>query len=161
MAQRKFDDFLENGSLPDDAREQELAALLAEVEALDEPDPGAAYWHQFNGRLKTRLAKAPARKKRFAKMPLWAGLAAAAVLLIVLVPPGAEPQQQGLDQLSVADLVLIDEAFPLVEEESSVDLADSDLEVILESLDTSETELFDDLISMEPEELKSLWEREG
>jgi hypothetical protein len=60
------------------------AAQLGDLmRALDEdavPDPGEAYWEHFSGRVQQRLARA-----RRTTWPVWAGLAAAALLVLALV----------------------------------------------------------------------------
>ena len=43
------------GYLPSDPEERELASLLAQVGALDSPDPGDVYWRRFIQRLEEKL----------------------------------------------------------------------------------------------------------
>lgn len=153
--------FPEKGSV-ENAEERALSQLLAEVEALEEPDPGAAYWNGFDDRIQARLHPTQPRRRR-GPWPLWLGLAAAAVLLLMLLPRGIAPKSaHSLDQLSGNDLALIGEAFaPLPVEEATLAPSEGELDILLDSLDERGSEIFDDLIEVDPQALKLLWEREG
>jgi len=145
----------------DSAEERALSQLLTEVEELEEPDPGPAYWNAFDNRIRARLHPVRARRRR-GPWPLWLGMAAAAVLLLVLVPRRDTPQPpHGLDQLSGNDLALIGEAFAPAMEEASLAPSDGELEILLDSLDERGSEIFDELIDVDPAALKILREREG
>ena len=164
MNKEEIYDYLDDPTkVPTDAEAREMTALLRSLETEAVPDPGQDYWNNFNARLQTRLEADRQRKPRFLRLPVWMGALATAVLVIAfLVPLGNRSHQVetlSLASLSDADLLLISETYaPLDDEDMSLDLADSDLDLLLEAVDGDDWD--EDLFEVDPNLLQSIW-KEG
>ncbi|MDJ0836058.1 MAG: hypothetical protein QNK37_06035 [Acidobacteriota bacterium] len=164
MNKEEIYDYLDDPTKePTDAEAREMTALLRSLETEVVPDPGQEYWNNFNAGLQTRLEASRQRKPWFLRLPVWMGALATAVLVIAfLVPMGNRSQQVetlSLASLSDADLLLISETYaPLDDEDMSLDLADSDLDLLLEAVDGDDWD--EDLFEVDPNLLQSIW-KEG
>lgn len=145
MNQDQFDAFLEDSTnLPEDSEQKELALMFKEIEDLDPPDPGQAYWNQFNSRLQQRLEQP---KKSFWQMWLKPGVAllTTAVLLVILIPkPSGTQEALSLANLDDDYLLVIGEMYASdFWANTNQEIAENDLDLLLETTET----LFDDPFS--------------
>jgi hypothetical protein len=173
MSKQRFYDYLDDPSkLPDDPESAELANLLKEVSDLETPDPGQAYWNQFNSRLQQKLDGRKARRRR-GILPAWAlGIAslAAAVLLAVWFIPGPTSLENDQSAETTSLEALDDDALLLLGQvyETSFDSADYQLDEaninLLVDTFTAPTEagwFEEDFTSFDAEAFIALWETEG
>ncbi len=85
----------DNKVLPSDPEAEGLTELLRQLEELKAPDPGLAYWNQFNRRIQARISVEDPSRSRFSwlSLPVWVGLAAAVFLAVILLQdPKAPPR---------------------------------------------------------------------
>jgi len=164
MRNKEFDAFLDDGTrLPEVPDEKELALILREVESLPDEQPVATYWDHFNQRLHARIDATQAKPgwwSRF-RYALWPSLALAAVLLfVVLRPITVDPS---LELLSNESLQFIASIYELEEEASGIDVAESDMDLLLDSMGNSgdPLDLLDEIELPSGEELKELLNLEG
>jgi len=145
MTQDSFHRFLDNQeNVPKENEARELVLLLQEVSELDkDEDPGQAYWNQFNHRLQNRLDRV-GKPRRFRGVRPWLVFAGMAAVLMAafLWPNRQDPQsEKTLASLDMEHLSIIGEMYsePFLDE-SNYELADQDLDLLLEVTNP----LFDD-----------------
>ena len=184
MGKKDFYDYLDDPGRPlSEQDDQELARILEAVEREDIPEPDQAYWNGFNQRLQTRLDQVPRRavKRQWFRLPAWAGLLGAAMLLfLVLAPdmmrrtlqsPASEPshvpslESLGEEHLSLLGAVLEDVEL-YADDESDRDEAanaDEDLDQLLDVLAPLEEEgdFLDDYETIDMNDFKTVWGTEG
>ena len=167
MRKKDFYRFLDDPN-PDleSSLDEETLQLFKQLETLPEEEPGEDYWQGFNHRLQARLEGLPKKPKPWyaGGWMLWATLASAAVLLWVMLPLRS-PASPRLEDLSQTELAFMSELFqPQDELFPDSDLV-SDTEAFL--FEEMELEIWDnglfeeDIINVNPEELKSQWSLEG
>ena len=157
-------DFLDDPSLePCEPHEAELAALYREVSNLEEPDPGQSYWNHFNHRLQNRIDRLPVKTSIWIwfRAPLWAG-AALVFALAFLFWPNAQPSPS-LENLDAEELQILAQLYEPAEDELAFDLADSEVDLLLDIYEPVSAGPFDeeDFVEVSPEEFKALWNLEG
>ena len=163
MNKDQFDQFLDNPDMElTDATTRDMAALLRTLETDEAPEADQVYWNNFNARLQTRLDEGK-RKPWFLRGPVWMGtLATAAIVAAILLPDFKTTNLESftLASLSDADLNLISEVYvPLDEEDVAIDLADADLDLLLDSVGGDEWDA-EGFLDVDPEQLESIW-KEG
>ncbi len=143
--------YLDQPHRPEPGQHQDpLVHLLKEVEAMPEQGPDEAYWQYFDTRLKHRIAQSVATPKPWytrLRLPLALSLVAAALLLFLLIPSGAQPS---LDQLSDEELALMADLFTEFGDGLHKVEASSSTAELIELYDDDEFDIFSS-----PEELPS------
>lgn len=166
MSKKIIYDYLDNPNQV--LEEDELLSILQEVESLEDPSPGEAYWQNFNSRLETRLHEAKATTalpwwRRFT-LPLGFAVTFAAVLVWFMLPQQVE--EPGLEQFTDDQLQLIAQVYvPLEDEDVDLELGTSEhLDLLLDVLsdDGDDYDIYEDPSTLpDAETLKDLWNLEG
>lgn len=154
----------------------DLVAMMEEVDALEDADPGQAYWNQFNHRLQQRLQAQPRTRRSLRTwFSQWQALPALAVMVLIAFiawwpnhqrRPAPEIGQQ-LASMNDQELALIDDLFDTGYLDGNIgELADNDLALLFDAYpeETPSLEFEVDLPNEETfdsEAFKSLWNAEG